>query len=118
MSGATPKLEQSLRDLLEAFVLLEEEVEEKFGDDELSYAAALIETLEPAIESAVEDVDVSTSSMAALIDALSEALESLDPTAFENEDEENLDFKINEDDIDLDEDLDEDEEDIDIDEEA
>jgi len=116
MSGASSKLEQALRDLVEAFVALEEETEEKFGDDELSYSAAIVEALEPAIENAIEDIDLSTTTVATLIDALTEALESLDPNAFESNDDEDLsNYNIEDIDIDDDDEDDDDDEEIDLD---
>ena len=40
------KLDQALRDLIEAFTELEEELDEKYGDDEDTYSTAVIEGLE------------------------------------------------------------------------
>jgi len=74
--------------LLEAFSELEEEVEEKFGDDEDSFENAVIEMLETSLEQAIDDTGISTAVTASMLSSLSEALEQLDPDAFSDEEAE------------------------------
>jgi hypothetical protein len=78
-------LDQALKDLIESYAELDEETEEKFGDDEESYSHAVIEVLETSIESALEEHDISTTLFANILSNLTEALEQLDPAAFEDE---------------------------------
>jgi uncharacterized coiled-coil protein SlyX len=85
MSSSYTNLDQALKDLVEAFAELEEEVEDKFSDDEDSYSHAMVETLETSIESALEEHDVTTASFANLLSNLTEALEQLDPSAFDDD---------------------------------
>ena len=113
MSNSYAKLDQALKDLLEAYTELEEENESKFGDDEDSYSHAMIEALETSIESALEEHDVSTTVFAAVLSNLTEALEQLDPSAF---DEEAATYGLEDVAVDV-EDYTEDEEDIDIEDE-
>ncbi len=113
------KLDQALKDLVEAYAELESDLEAKHGEDEESLSAALIEALETGVEGALEEHDYSSSSFAGLLSMLTEALEQLDPAAFEGEESEDeeydlsdVDYDIEEgelEDADLDEDLDEDE---------
>lgn len=102
MTNAYSRIDQALRDLLEAYTEIEAELEKKFSDDEESYSHALIEALETAVESALEDQDISTSGMASVLSNLTEALEQLDPAAFEggDDDEEFLEEEEDDDDID------------------
>lgn len=124
MVSSFKKLDQALRDLIEAYTELEEEISSKTGDDEDAFSSAIIETLETSMESAIEEHDFSTAGFAAVLSNLTEALQELDPAAFEDDDEEggaDDDEEYDVDEIDdLEEDLDEDEleldEDDDIDE--
>lgn len=112
MADSFTKLDQALKDLIEAYTELESELDGKYGEDEEAYAAAIIEALETSIESAVDEQDSSTSVFANLLSSLSEALEQLDPAAFEEERAEEGDEDYDIDDVDYD-DLDEDEIDVD-----
>lgn len=106
--GSNSKLDQALIDLMEAFVEIEEKMASKFGDEEDSFTNALVETLETSIEGALEETDMSTSGFATFLSCLSEALEQLDPGAFEEdeeeEDEEEGSYEVDDDDVDIDED--------------
>ena len=111
---AKSKLDQALSDLIEAYVALESELDEKHGDDEDSFATALVEVLETSIEAAIENQDVSTTVFASMLSTFTEALEQLDPSAFENEGEDDeeyesddSDYDVDDDEIDLDDDDDE-----------
>lgn len=105
MAHSSSKLNQALIDLIEAFTALEEEMAEKFGDDEDSYAGALIETLESTVEAAIDEQEVSTNAVAGLLSSLSQALEQIDPSAFEEEeDEEGYEYASDDSDIDLEDD--------------
>ena len=127
MAKAYAKLDQSLKDLVEAFAEVETELEEKHGEDEEALSHAVIEALETAVEGALEEHDYSSSSFAGLLSLLTEALEQLDPAAFEDEGEEydmsEVEYDLEEtdvddadlDDVDLDEDDDADEADDDAD---
>ena len=125
MTNAYTRLDQALRDLIEAYTEIEEELESKHADDEDSFAHAMIEALEGAIESSIEERDVTTNAMAAILSNLTEALEQLDPAAFdedssdedEDEEEEEEDEDLEDSDIDYDIDEDSEVEDIDDDEE-
>jgi len=85
MANSTSKLDQALQDLIEAYAALEEEIDERCGEDEEAFATSLIEALEASIDTAVEACDVDTHMVANMISALSEAMESLDPDAFDGE---------------------------------
>lgn len=105
------KLDQALRDLIEAYAELEQELEEKCGEDEEAFGAAVIEALETSIESAIEDQESSSGFVAAVLSSLSEALEQIDPSAFEGEEgeeDEEEEYEMEDDD---DADYDEDDED-------
>lgn len=109
MSNSLERLEQALKDLIEAYSDVEEEIDDKFGDDEEKFSIAMIESMEGAIENAVEEQGYSTSAFAALVGTLSEGLESLDPSAFEEEDDYDYSISgINDIGDDIDEDIDED----------
>jgi hypothetical protein len=112
MPSSSAKLDQALSDLIEAFTELEIELDGKFGEDEDTYSSALIETLEAAIENALDEQDSNTTVVATLLSTLTEALEELDPSAFD-EIEEESDYDL--DDVNL-EDYDEEDDDIDLDE--
>jgi len=113
MRGSTSKLEQALKDLIEAYSELDTELTAKLEDDEEAYASSMLESLETSIESALEDQDMETKSFANLLSYFSDALEQLDPVAFDEEgesDEEEEEYEDDEDDTDYDEDEDEEEE--------
>lgn len=84
MGDSYIKLDQALKDLIEAYVDLDKEIALKNNDDEDAYSSAMIETLETSIESALEDQDVESKFFANMITFLSDALEQLDPVAFED----------------------------------
>lgn len=116
MANSYAKLDSALKELIEAFSEVEEDLDEKFGEDEEAYTSALIEALETSVEGAIDDQDSSTTTFASILSTLTEALENLDPTAFEGassedeEEEEETDYEIDDVDYDeLDEDDDEDE---------
>ncbi len=111
MPNAYSKLDQALIDLIDAYVELEAKLVEKHDNDEDEVASGITEALEASIDSAIEDQDFSTSLFASVVSKLSDALEQLDPSAFENEEDFELggeNYEVETDDIDLD-DLDEDE---------
>lgn len=121
--SAFANLDQALKDLIESYVELEEETEQTHGDDEDSYTQAIIEALETSVETAIEEHDVSTTTFATILSHLTEALEQLDPSAFEDEETHDA-YDMNDvadaddvEDIDDDIDSDLDDEDIDIDDE-
>ena len=110
------KLDQALKDLVESYASLVSELENKHGEeDEEALSAAIIEAIETSIEGAIDEQDSSTSEFAELISALSEALEQLDPAAFnetsEEEDEDDDEDYADEDADDLEEVEEEEEED-------
>lgn len=121
MANSYTKLDQALKDLVEAFSGVEEELTEKHGEDEEALAHAVLEAVETSVEGALEEHDYSSSSFASLLSVLTEALEQLDPAAFEEEgaeyDMSEVEYDIDDsdiDDADLDDvDLDEDDEDED-----
>lgn len=114
MADSFGKLDQALRDLVEAYSNLVTELEGKYGDDdEEAITTAIIEAVETSIEGAIDEQDSSTTEFAEMLSALSEALEQLDPSAFEEQAEEEEEYEEDEDeDVDYD-DID----DADIDEE-
>jgi len=85
MANSYAKLDSALKDLVEAFSEVEEELSAKHGEDEEALSHAVIEALETAVEGALEEHDYSSSSFAGLLSLLTEALEQLDPAAFEEE---------------------------------
>ena len=110
MASSFSKLDQALQDLIEGFTNLEAEISGKYAEDEDSYSHAIVEVLETSIESALEEHDVTTSTFALLLSSLMEALEQLDPLAFEDdEDSDDYDLDsvdVGDDDYDEDEDID------------
>jgi len=117
MADSFSKLDQALKDLVEAYSNLVSELESKHGEeDEEALGTAILEALETSIESAIDEQDSSTTEFAEMISALSEALEQLDPSAFDEQSEEEEEEEYEEDDSEYD-DIDEDEVDEDEDEE-
>lgn len=117
MRSSSSKLDQALKDLIEAYVELDGQMNEKYEDDEDAYSAAMLEVLETSIEGALEDQDVETKSFANMLSYFSDALEQLDPVAFDDAtegEEEEYEGDDDDDDIDYDE-LDEEDEDDDED---
>lgn len=111
MAASYSKVAEALQDLIEAYTELDAELEEEHGDDEDAFSHAIIEILETAVEIALEEMDASTSSFATMLSSLTEAVEQLDPSAFDDDDDELVseDYSIDEDDLDVgldDEDLD------------
>lgn len=111
------RLEQAFSELIQAFIALEEQMEKKYADDDDAYSSAVIESVESAIDSALEEQEISTSSIAQMLAVFTEALEEVDPAAFEDigeddEDEDSDDYDLDEDDEleEYDEDEDDDEE--------
>ena len=88
MSNAYARLDQALKDLVEAYTEVEAELEDKYSDDEDSFSHAVIEALETAIESTIEEQDISTSALAGVFANMTEALEQLDPSAFDEDEDE------------------------------
>lgn len=124
MADSFTKLDQALKDLIEAYSALEEEFDEKYGEDEDAFSSAMIEALETSIENAIDEQDSSTSVFATVLSSLSEALEQLDPAAFEEseeEEEEDEDYDLDDvdyDDLDEEGEIDEDDEDSEDDDET
>ena len=115
MANTVSKLDQALRDLIEAYTELEGQLQEKYAKDVDTMSSALVEAFETAIDEAIDYQDSNTGKFAELVTYLQEGLEQLDPSAFEGgdedeEDDDDSDYDL--DDIDYD-DLDEDESDED-----
>lgn len=85
MDNPYSRLNQALRDLVESYSEIEDELEQKFTEDEDSFASAVIEALEGALESAVDELGVSTNELAGVVANITEALEQLDPSAFDED---------------------------------
>ena len=115
MANSLSKLNQALRDFIEAYIELHEDLDEKLGADEDSFNHAIVESLETTIDSALEEVDFSSTQLANMLSFISDALEQLDPSAFDQDEDDDgfdlggLDYGDNDDDDDID--LDEEEED-------
>jgi len=106
-------LDQALKDLIESYTELEAVTEGNFGGDEEGFSQSIIEVLETSVETALEEHDVSTTTFATILSHLTEALEQLDPSAFEDEDAKDTPYDMSDvadvediDDIDDDEDID------------
>lgn len=113
MVSSFKKLDDALQDLIVAYTELEQEITDKVGEDEDAFSHAIIEALETSIESAVEEHDFSTAGFAAVLSNLTEALQELDPAAFDEdgaEEEVDEDEEYEMEDVDEDEEYDEDEE--------
>ena len=108
------KLEQAFSELIQAFVALEEQMEKKHSDDDDAYSSAIIESVESAIDTALEEQEINTSNIAQMLAVFTEVLEEVDPAAFEDlgEDEDNDEDYDLDDDEELEE-YDEDDEDDD-----
>ena len=123
MADSYAKLDQAIKDLVEAYAELEEDATEKHGEDEEAFGAAIVEALETSIEGAMEEYDISSGAFASLLSVMTEALEQIDPAAFEGgtaeEEEEDVDddgdYDDDGDDYSEDDDEDEEEEDEDFD---
>lgn len=117
MADSYAKLDQAIKDLVEAYAELEEDATEKHGEDEEAFGSAIVEALETSIEGAMEEYDISSAAFASLLSVMTEALEQIDPAAFEggSSEEEEDDDNGDDDDVDYDDDgdYDEDEEDED-----
>ncbi len=112
MSNKTSKFDQALKELVDSFSSVHSELVDKFEDDEDGYQHALLETVENAIEGALEDSDVDAGFLAGFLTTCSEALENLDPEAFSEAEEGDEGYAI--DDVDYDDDDDDlDEDDLD-----
>ena len=116
MAISSSRLDQALRDLIDSYSELEAGFVGTLGEDEDSLNHALVEVCETAIESALEENDTSTTVFASMLSNLTEALEQLDPAAFEDDDSDyeidDVDMGVDDiDDIDDDLDLEDDEED-------
>lgn len=116
MPSSTKKLDQALIDLASAYSELETQLTEKHGDDQEALAGALVEVLEAAIDTALEEEGISTGRFASMLTAVTEALEQIDPSAFDEGGEEEYEYDIDDSDIDLDDD-DDDEDDLEEDDE-
>jgi len=88
MTSSFAKLDQALGDLIEAYSELGETLEEKYGEDEEAFSTAVVEALESCLETAMEENDVSSGFVATLLASFTEALEEVDPSAFDDEDDE------------------------------
>lgn len=104
------KLSQAIIDLIEAYSMLEDALEEKHPDDEDAYSQSLIDAVETAIDTGIEEHGSNTSAFAGLVSVMTEALEQLDPSAFDEDDEIEEEYVMQDIDLDEDEDLDLDEE--------
>ena len=87
MASSVSKLDQAMKDLLDAYISLEDQVDANHSEDDDAFSSAILEALEIAIESALDKMEVPSQTMAALVSAMSEALEQLDPSAFDDEDD-------------------------------
>ena len=93
MANSVGNFDSALKDLIVAFASLDEDLSSKFGGDRSEYTSALTETLETSLESAVDDSGLETSVIARMVNAFFKAIESLDPEAFDEIEEEiNLDY--------------------------
>lgn len=118
MASSFDKFHNAVRDLLESYAKLEQDLEAEAEGDEEVLAASIAENAETAIESAMDDLDVEGSQVGELLSALSDALEAVDPAAFEGYEEDDSNEESSERDdntVDYDE-MDEDEDDEDEDE--
>ena len=117
MSSAYARLDQAVKDLLDAYIEIDDELQSKHSEDEDSFSNAMIEALETSLESALEEHDISTGALAGIFSNFTEALEQLDPSAFDaDEDDE---YVVEDVDDDIDDDVDPyemDDDDIDDDE--
>jgi hypothetical protein len=119
----TEKIIDALTQLMEAFVELRDSIEESEegegeeeseleDDEEGGHQSRLVSEFRTALDSVIEAEDFSPDDFASLISSLTEALEEVDPTIFEDEGEEEDEEYEEEDD----EDYGEDDEDYDLDE--
>ncbi|MCO6431744.1 MAG: hypothetical protein J5J00_12875 [Deltaproteobacteria bacterium] len=139
---ATEKIVDALSQLLEGYNELQEFLRQEYGtvgdtyenddddddddesDEESSpeVEAALVTEIKAALESVIESDDFDPEEVANVLTALTEALEEIDPTVFNHEEEADTGYEAEEevDDVDLDDedeyDLDEDDDDLDYDE--
>ncbi len=93
MAKSASNLEQALVELIDGYIELESSSNKAYGDDEDSFSNSIIEGLETSLDAAIEESNISTTEFATLLANLSEALEQIDPSAFEedvfDEDEDN-----------------------------
>lgn len=116
-SKATRKMTEALSDLLEAYSELLEGLHEEFGteDSEAEEGAAatspemesgLVNEVRAAVELVMDQDDYTADDIASLITSMTEALEEIDPSIFEqvDEEEEAEEIEVDEDDEDDDDD--------------
>lgn len=93
MAKSASNLEQALIELIDAYVEIEKGANKNFGDDQDLYSNAIIDGFEASLDTAIEESEISTTQFASLLAHLSEALEQIDPSAFDedvfDEDEDN-----------------------------
>lgn len=85
MAKRASNLEQALIELIDGYLELETNSNKAYGDDHDSFSNSVIEGLETSLDSAIEESNISTSQFATLLANLSEALEQIDPSAFEED---------------------------------
>ena len=85
MAKSASNLEQALIELIDGYIELESTANKAYGDDEDSFSNSVIEGLETSLDSAIEESNISTAQFATLLANLSEALEQIDPSAFEED---------------------------------
>jgi hypothetical protein len=128
---STEKIIEALSLLLEGYAELQEDV----GDDDVDIddddeeeetevsESGLVHEVRTAIESVMEGEDYSSADIASLLSTVTEALQEIDPSVFEDaeeeveEEDEDEDFEVDDDDDEYDVDDDDDEEDEDSEEE-
>lgn len=125
---AADKVIDALNQLIEGYYELQQLVADDLGvggevseDDQLEVEAevqaALTTEIRAAVETVLEDEEITVEDIAMVISNLTEAIEEIDPDVFASEEEEEEDddddiddIDLDDDDLDLDEDIDEEEE--------
>ncbi|MDR2337122.1 MAG: hypothetical protein LBE20_00525 [Deltaproteobacteria bacterium] len=96
------KLEQAFSEIIQAFIALEEQLEKKYSDDDEAYSSAMVETIESVLDSILEEGDITTTNIAQMLAVFTEALEEIDPNAFEdlvNDDDDDDDYDLDDEEL-------------------
>ncbi|MCB9030369.1 MAG: hypothetical protein H6619_04900 [Deltaproteobacteria bacterium] len=104
---AGDKISNGLAQLLAGFAELEEMLEEDYGSDpeDEELAAAIVSELTAAIDTVIDGEDYTPAFIAQVISTLGDALEEMDPSIFEDSEEEEESEELDEEDL-IDDDFD------------
>ena len=86
MADEIAKLEAQLKDFAEVYKSVRAKLCVQHGDDDDAVDSAMVEILTSAMESVIDELEFDTADLATFAGCLMEAVEVLDPSAFDDED--------------------------------